>query len=410
MKLLKVDTIDEARRKIADAVKEKGRKTVKKGILDAVGYVLAEDICCSEPVPAFRRSTVDGYAVRSLDTGGASENMPVFLKITGEVQMGCPAEMKLHAGECVYVPTGGMVPDGADAMVMVEFCELFSSEEAAVYKAASCGAYVVQAGEDMKAGEAVLKRGRKIRPQEAGALAALGITGVQVYEPFCISIISTGDELVSPQEVPSPGQVRDINTYGLHALALKLNFRIQHEAVLRDDRTLLKNTVKSFMPDSDIVVVSGGSSQGKKDVTASVIEEIASEGVFTHGLALKPGKPTITGYDEPSGTLLLGLPGHPAAAMMVFEILAGWLWRELTGEKEAFGITAVMSTNLPSAPGRQTCQLVKLKKEEDGQNVAVPVLGSSGLITILTKADGYVITGEHAEGLKKGEQVTVYLF
>lgn len=262
----------------------------------------------------------------------------------------------------------------------------------------------------MKAGEAVLKRGRKIRPQEAGALAALGITGVQVYEPFCISIISTGDELVSPQEAPSPGQVRDINTYGLHALALKLNFRIQHETVLRDDRTLLKNTVKSFMPDSDIVVVSGGSSQGKKDVTASVIEEIASEGVFTHGLALKPGKPTITGYDEPSGTLLLGLPGHPAAAMMVFEILAGWLWRELTGEKEAFGITAVMSTNLPSAPGRQTCQLVKLKKEEDGQNVAVPVLGSSGLITILTKADGYVITGEHAEGLKKGEQVTVYLF
>lgn len=410
MKLLKVDTIDEARRKIAGAVMEKGRKAVRKGIPDAAGYVLAEDIYSQEFVPAFRRSTVDGYAVRSLDTAGASENMPVFLKITGEVQMGHPAEMTLHAGECVYVPTGGMVPDGADAMVMVEYCELFTSREAAVYKAAAFGAHVVQTGEDMKAGEPVLKRGTKIRPQEAGALAALGITEVQVYEPFCISIISTGDELVSPREMPSPGQIRDINTYGLHAQALKFNFRIQHEAVLKDDRDLLKSTVKRFMQDSDIVVVSGGSSQGKKDVTASVIEETASEGVFTHGLALKPGKPTITGYDEPTGTLLLGLPGHPAAAMMVFEILAGWLWRELTGEREAFRITAVMSTNLPSAPGRQTCQLVKLEKEKDGQNLAVPILGSSGLITTLTKADGYVMTGEHAEGLKKGEQVSVYLF
>lgn len=409
MKLLKVDSINEARKKIGDAVKKKGRKTVKKGILDAVGYVLAEDICGKEPIPAFRRSAVDGYAVRALDTGGASENLPVFLKITGEVKMGYPADMNVSAGQCVYVPTGGMVPDGADAMVMVEFCELFSSDEAAVYKAAAPGAYVVQTGEDMKEGELILPKGKKIRPQEAGALAALGITEVQVYEPFAISIISTGDELISPLEKPSPGQIRDINTYGLHAQASRWNFRILHEAVLKDDRDLLINTVKEFMTDSDIIVVSGGSSQGKKDVTASVIEALASEGVFTHGLALKPGKPTITGYDEPSGTLFLGLPGHPAAAMMVFEILAGWLWRELTGEKEGFGIKAVMSTNLPAAPGRQTCQLVKIEKGDKEENLAVPVLGRSGLITTLTKADGYVLTGEHAEGLKKGEKVSVYL-
>ncbi|KMZ55149.1 molybdopterin molybdotransferase MoeA [Dorea sp. D27] len=408
MKLLKVDTIDEARGKLTDVLKEKGRKSAVKGILDAAGYVLAEDIRAEEPVPAFRRSTVDGYAVRALDTGGASENMPVFLKITGEVKMGQPAEMKVAAGECVYVPTGGMVPDGTDAVVMVEYCELFSSDETAIYKAAAPGTNVVQPGEDMKAGELILSRGRKIRHQETGALAALGITEVPVYEPFCISIISTGDELVSPSDEPYPGQVRDINTYGLHAQALKWNFRVRHETVLRDDRALLMHTVKAFMADSDIVVVSGGSSQGKKDVTASVIEELASEGVFTHGLALKPGKPTITGYDKPSETLLLGLPGHPAAAMIVFEILAGWLWRNLTGEKEAFGIPAVMSTNVPAAPGRQTCQLVKIERGKGAENLAVPVLGRSGLITTLTKADGYVLTGEHAEGLKRGEHVTVY--
>lgn len=408
MKLLHVDTVKEAREKIIKAMEGTPLKTAAKSLLDAEGYVLAEDITAEENVPSFRRSTVDGYAVRSSDTAGAGESLPVFLKITGEVKMGEGAGTPVCPGTCVYVPTGGMIPDGADAVVMVEYCELFSESEAAVYKAAAPGANIVEAGDDMKAGEKALLRGTRLKPQSIGVLASLGITEVKVYCPFKISIISTGDELTSPSEKPGPGQVRDINTYSLYAQARKMHLEVSEYSVLKDDRDVLLKKVREAMQTSDIVTVSGGSSQGKKDETNSVIDELASEGAFTHGLALKPGKPTILGYDSPTRTLLMGLPGHPAAAMLVFELLTGWLWRALSGEREPFPVTAYISTNLPAAPGKLTCQLVHLEAGEGGELLAVPVLGRSGLITTLTKADGYVLIEENKEGLKKGEQVAVY--
>ena len=408
MKLLQVDKVEEAQSKMERMLKDKDVKTVYKPLLEAFDYILAEDILAKEPVPAFRRSTVDGYAVRAVDTGGASESIPVLLKIVGEVLMGTAATAILHPGECVYVPTGGMVPDSADAVVMVEYCECFSETETAVYQSVAPGKHVVNVGDDMKAGTCVLKKGTKLRPQEIGALAALGIVEVLVYEPWTITIISTGDELVSPKVSPAQGQVRDINTYGIYAQARKLNFTVKEYLVLKDQRPLLKETIQRAMTDSDIVVVSGGSSKGKKDETNSVIDELASEGVFTHGLALKPGKPTILGYDKPTSTMLVGLPGHPTAAMLVFELVIGGLWQKVTGVAPPFPVSAQMAVNLAAAPGRKTCQLVQLQKEPDGVIVAVPIFGRSGLISVLAKADGYILMEENQEGLQQGEAVLVY--
>lgn len=408
MKLLNVDTLDEARQKIIKAMQGTLLRVEEKDLLEAEGRVLAEDVHARENVPLFRRSTVDGYAVRASDTGGAGESIPVFLRIAGEVEMGHAPQAEVEPGTCVYVPTGGMIPEGADGVVMVEYCELFSDKEVAVYKSAAAGANIVEAGDDMKEGQKVLEKGTKITPQAIGTLAALGITRVRTYCPFRITIISTGDELVGPQETPKPGQVRDINTYGLYAMAGRMGFEVSECAVLKDDRKLLLKAARSGMEHSDIVAISGGSSQGKKDETNSVIDELSSEGAFTQGLALKPGKPTILGYDKPTQTLLAGLPGHPAAAMLVFKLVIGWLWRTISGEKEPYPRTAAISTNLPAAPGKLTCQLVHLAGKEDGSLEAVPIFGRSGLISTLSRADGYILIEENKEGLKKGEQVSVY--
>lgn len=398
-----------AREKLKTVLCDEEQKTIMKKLHQACGFCLSTDIYALEPVPAFRQSTVDGYAVKADNTGGATESLPVFFKIIGEVEMGCSATQTLQHGQCIYVPTGGMIPEGADAMVMIEYCEQFSEGQIAIYTSVAWGAGVVDIGEDMKKDQLVLEKGTTLRPQEIGALAALGQTEVSVYAPWKITIISTGDELVPPGETPKNGQVRDINTYGIRAQAEKNHMEIVDCIVLKDEQGELKERVQQALHTSDIVIISGGSSQGKKDATHQVIQEVASEGAFTHGLALKPGKPTILGYDKPTHTILAGLPGHPAAAMMVFELLIGWLLRERTGAKPERTVNGCLSSNLPGAPGRKTCQLVQLIPCEDGKQKAIPIFGKSGMISTLTKADGYIIIEENQEGLQKGEEVEIFL-
>ena len=423
MKMLQVDTLASAREKLWKSTEKIPVKVEKVDLLAANGRYLAEDIICQEMVPGFRRSSVDGYAVLSGDTMGASESLPVFLNVIGEVAMGEEAVQTVHSGECVYVPTGGMIPDGADAMVMVEYCEHFSDAEIAVYSSAAPGSHVVEAGEDMKPGDPVLKAGRRLRPQDIGALASLGIMEVPVYVPWKVTVLSTGDEIVAPSETPHPGQVRDINTYGVCAQAEKLGLAVVHYEVVQDQEEMLRKVIRKGMEVSDLVAVSGGSSQGKKDATSRILDELADGGVFTHGLALKPGKPTILAVDEASETLLIGLPGHPVAAILVFDLLARWLWGCKVGAVDvshenmfAVGsggeicVRGKMSTNLPGAPGRMTCQLVQIKDGESGERILTPVLGKSGLISTLTRADGYVIIGENEEGLQKGQEVSCVLF
>ncbi|MDD6816221.1 MAG: molybdopterin molybdotransferase MoeA, partial [Firmicutes bacterium] len=402
------------------------------------------------PVPGFHRSTVDGYAVRSSDTGGASESLPVFLKVIGEVEMGKAAEMTVGPGECVYVPTGGMVPAGADAMVMVEYCEGFGTPlhgsglnesghdrgqagaaaagggagagavpaclQMAVSCSVSAGANMVMAGDDMAEGQQVLQRGRRIRPADLGVLSAIGRTEALVYRPWKLSILSTGDEIVAPDRVPGPGQVRDVNTYGLYGQALEYGFQVVRMEVVCDDPAELEAKAASAMADSDLVVLSGGSSQGKKDATAEIIKNLASSGVLTHGLAVKPGKPTILGYDEVQKAALIGLPGHPVAALILFREIVGGLWERLTGMSETEkkpAMAGIITVNLAASPGRKTLQLVTVDDRKrdpmTGLPLVMPVWGKSGLIRTMSQADGYIVMEVNDEGIQKGTQVEVHL-
>ncbi len=408
MKLFTVDTIEEAREKILQAMKGKTIGTERVPLHSACGRILAEDISSDENLPAFNRSTVDGYAVRAADTSLASESIPVFLTLTGEVEMGRKSTKPIEQGECVYVPTGGMLPEGADAMVMVEYCECFDETGVAISDSVSPGRNIIFAGEDARAGEIVLSKGTYIRPLEIGVLAEVGVIDPMVYVPFDMTLISIGDELVDPGTVPALGEIRDINTYSISALARKAGCNVINTYMLLDDEMLLKDTIAGAMKNSDIVVVSGGSSQGIKDATARVIDELASRGVLTHGLAIKPGKPTITGYDDVSQTLLIGLPGHPVSAIMVFEMILSWLWDTLTPPRGVPSIEASIDRNLPGAPGKDTLQMVKLT-EVNGRYIACPIFGKSGNITRLSIADGYVVIPRNKEGLKAGEAVRVQL-
>lgn len=408
MKFLQVDTISQAREKLIREVGEDFVKTETVDIEKAYGRCLAEDIYADEPVPDFRRATVDGYAVRASDTQGAGESIPVFLSVVEEVAIGSPSKKTIKSGECAYVPTGGMIPDGADAMVMVEYTELFQETEAAVYTSVSSGSGVVQVGEDAEKGALLLKKGSIIGVSQTGVLASLGKKTVKVYVPWHITVISTGDELAEPGEEKGPCQVYDINTHALCALAEENGMVVEKAFVLKDEEEKIEQELRNALSYSDIVVISGGSSQGKKDMTARLIDKIAEPGVWTHGLAMKPGKPTIVGMDKKSGTLLLGLPGHPVAAIMVFKLLLVWLKQVLFGEKELPGVPAVLESNIPGAAGRAICQTVKLKKEEDGYR-AIPVFGKSGLMHTLTQADGYVMVDAEQEGVRTGETVYVHL-
>lgn len=377
----------------------------------ALARTLAKDVVAEEDIPAFTRSTVDGYAVRAADTAGAGESIPAFLALAGRVEMGEETPLELAAGACAYVPTGAMLPQGADAVVMVEHCEPFGPDSVAIYEPVSPGRNVIQRGDDARRGEAVLRAGTRIRAQEIGVLAANGITQVPIYAPLRMAIFSTGDELVPPEKPPQTGQVRDVNTAALAAQAQAAGYRVTTTQVLRDEESFIEGAVRSAMAENDIVMLSGGSSQGEKDATARIIGRVASRGVLTHGLALKPGKPTIVGYDDPSRTLFIGLPGHPVSAMMVFEGLLSWLWRQLTVPAESardFLIEATLERNVPSSPGKETLQLVALR-EDGGRYLAVPVHGQSGLITRLSMADGYIRIGHNQEGLTKGQPVRVHL-
>ena len=410
MKFLQVDTIEKARHKLFEAAKDYLPATKTVPLDKAGGEVLARDIFAKEDLPHFKRSSVDGYALLSADTKGARESIPVFLTVAGTVEMGCGADFTITSGQCAEIPTGGMLPNGANAVAMVEYCEAFGDNEIAVYKSVAHGSNVMQIGDDCKKGAMLLPEGKKLTPQDIGALAVAGVKEVLVFAPPKICFISTGDELISPYYNPlEPGKIRETNSISLSALAAKYGYCVGETQVLPDNEHIIKQAIKQAAEKYDIVAVSGGSSQGKKDMTEEIINKVSDPGVFTYGIAIKPGKPTILGYDRASKTLLAGLPGHPISAMTVFELLFGWLWRELTGVSESFPIIAKLSANVPQSPGKVTCYPCKLNME-NGTYTARPILYKSGLITTLTAADGYFLIDRDTEGLEKGASVSVYLY
>jgi molybdopterin molybdotransferase len=407
MKLLTVDSIEEAQQKLLDCAREMNIPRVQNVQLhEAPGRVCA-GVTAPVDVPSFARATVDGYAVLSKDTSGAAESIPSFLTLVDSVAMGCSAAVPIHAGECVYVPTGGMIPQGADAMVMVEYAELLGEKKIAVYAPAAPGAYIALTGEDVQKDSPLILRGTILSAKEVGALAGSGVVSVPVFMPIPIAIISTGDELIAPEHEPASGKIRDINSSALKTLAERNGFMVNAVHVLADDEARLLQTLRDSMQTCSIVIVSGGSSQGNKDMTAAVISRVSK--LLTHGVAIKPGKPTILGWDKKSKTIFAGLPGHPVSAMVVFELLFMWLFKTLTEQKCAFPIPARMACNIASSPGKTTVQPVTLYRS-GMEYTACPVFGKSGMMSTLTKADGYILINKNTEGLKKSEPVLVYLY
>lgn len=408
MHLLTVDTLEQAQNKIYACMAKSPLKTEKIALTSAFQYILAEDVYAPFAVPHFRRSIVDGYAINSLDTVGIGESIPCFLKVLGKVEMGEENTFSIKRGECVYVPTGGMLPKGADAMVMLEYTEKFSENEIACYQNVKHNQYVVEIGEDICEKSLVLKKGTVLRPHEIGVLASLGMGEVLVYAKPKVAIISLGDEIIQAGQELAPGKIYDINTFGLYAQAVKFGFAVQSCHHIVDDRQAIYDVLQKVAGEVDIVCVSGGSSQGEKDFTANLLGKISTTGVLTHGIAVKPGKPTITAYNENFHCLLLGLPGHPVAAMLLFELLAVEVYKKIWNVPQPVHVAAKMACNFPSADGRLTCQLVELERSGNSYT-AKPIFGKSGVISTLAKAQGYILVDMNSEGVKKDEQVLVHL-
>ena len=380
---------------------------------ESYGYILSGDIVSPEDLPSFSRTTVDGFAVNAADTFGATEGMPAYLNIKGEIKMGDRPQFVLNKGEAAKISTGGMLPQGADAALMFEHTQQVDEKMIEALRPVSPGEHVIQAGEDAKTGETILRKGRRLRPQDIGALAGLGIATVWVYKKPKVSIISTGDEIVPVDRPVNPGQVRDINSYTLSGLISGAGGVPERTGIFKDEYEIIRNVVRDSLKDSQMVLISGGSSVGAKDMTAKIIDDLGEPGVLFHGVSLKPGKPTIGGIVN--GIPIFGLPGHPAAVsvcfglfiMPVLEILSG-----LAGpgfEKKKRTIMAKVTKNVSSSPGKEEHVGVKLE-EKNGEIWASPLLGKSGLITTLTQADGTAVIPLRKTGVREGEFVEVRLF
>ena len=403
--------LSEARQRIAESLGGIGVDAEAVPLADSLGRIAAEDILAQEDLPPFSRSSVDGFAVRSADTFGASEGAPALFSLAGEVTMGKRASMELTSGQAVILPTGGMLPAGADAVVMLEYTEQPDSANLLVLKMAAPGENVVARGEDVESGNVILPQGRRIAPQHIGILAACGCASVLVRKKVEVAILSTGDELVDIDQTPASGQMRDVNSFALGAMLTEAGCCVRRMGIVKDNYEKFFEALATAVATCQLVVISGGSSVGARDFTVKAIGALGEPGVLIHGISIKPGKPTI--FAMVSSVPVFGLPGHPVAAMTVCEQLVKPAVRILQGHKQlpSQGLPALMTRNVASAPGRDDFVHVRLHKEEGGQPVyrATPILGKSGLISIIAQADGVLHIPADSSGLYEGDAVEVTL-
>jgi len=408
LRLFTVKTMDETKKIICDNFQgELGFELLS--LFECTGRVLYEDIISNVNVPSFRRSTVDGYAVLSKDIAGASESIPSILEFKGEIHMGEPAHSKIDfPGQCIYVPTGGMIPDGADCVLMIEYTDKLDEDTILANTPAATLDNLVQVGEDIKKGETVIKKGVKLRPYEIGVLSSLGIDNIKVFKRPKIGIISTGDELVECNIIPDRGQIRDINTNLLYSLVISRGAIPIKYGIIKDEYLLIKAAVEKATDECDIILISGGSSVGTKDYTLKVIEEIGTPGILVHGIAVKPGKPTIVG--KAKDKMIFGLPGHPLACAAIYNTLVSFYIDKLTcNDVKKYFVKCEFEINYHKAKGREEYLPVILEKY-NGKLIAKPVFAKSGLITGFSKAWGYVKIAKNIEGLNKDQLVEVYKF
>ncbi|MEW5910538.1 MAG: gephyrin-like molybdotransferase Glp [Thermodesulfobacteriota bacterium] len=373
-----------------------------------VGRVLSADLVCDEDLPPFRRSIVDGYAVTASSTFGASEANPGYLNVKGEVSMGSSPAFAIGIGEAAYIPTGAMLPKGSDSVVMIEHAGRLDDTTIEVYKSVAPGQNVIEAGEDFKKNEVILKAGTRIRSQECGLLAAFGNSRISVYRKPVVGIISTGDEVVSVHETPRLGQIRDINSYTLAGLVKEAGGIPVSFGIVTDDHDILYERCRQAMDQCDMIFLSGGSSVGTRDMTVQVLSELPDAQILVHGISISPGKPTI--LSKAGNKCCWGLPGHVVSAMIVFSIVVRPFLDHIGGlsseARKGFHLTAKVTRNIPSAQGRTDFIRARLLKK-DGVLWAEPILGKSGLINTMVKADGIIQIPIHTEGLDEGSDVEV---
>lgn len=403
--MLKVLTPEEALKLIEREFPCCGAGVERVPLAAAPGRVLAEDVSAAEYVPGFHRSTVDGYALRAADTFGCSDAIPAILEVAARVLMGESAEVALSEGQCCAVPTGGALPEGADSVVMIEYTEDYGDGTVGIGKAAAPGQNVILKGEDVFPGKVILHRGRRLSGADIGALAAIGRTEAPVAMRPRVGIISTGDELVRPGDIPGPGQMRDVNGPMLAAMLTAFGAEPVSCGIVRDDEPALRAAVSRAVEECDAVLLSGGSSVGEKDAAARVISALGE--LLMHGLAMKPGKPTMLGKVQ--GKPVLGLPGHPVAAYFVARAVAMPLLGGLMGlSMPRYTVTAELGESVGANHGREQYLCVRLERRE-GRLMACPIRGKSGLITNLAGADGYFAIPRDCEGLPRGAEIQVTL-
>jgi molybdopterin molybdotransferase len=394
-------------------------------VASALDRVLAEDIIAPHPLPDFQRSTVDGYAVRARDTHGASDSLPAYLKLVGEVPMGETPEFELGAGQCALIHTGGMLPAGSDAVVMLEYTQRTGSggqlpvirDEIEIFRAVAEGENMIHIGEDVAQGQVVQAKGTRIRPAEVGGLMALGIVTVNVLRKVRVGLISTGDEVIDPKQSPRPGQVRDVNSYTLGALVEKTGGTPQSYGIVSDRFDALKHIATKALSECDMVIITAGSSASTRDLTAELIRSLGEPGVLVHGINTRPGKPTILGACD--GKPVIGLPGNPVSALVNGYLFVAPVIERLLGvmPRPTPTVLAKLTVNLPSQAGREDWWPVRVVSASssdrvvrgEGEFMAEPVFGKSNLIFTLASADGLLRIHPDATGLSAGEMVEVFL-
>lgn len=395
-----VVSIDEAVRTVRSIAKQTGTETI---IIDeADGRVLAESIISLENIPGFDRSWKDGYAVCASDTYSASESAPVILTLNGSISMGKTNPGQIHPGECMYIPTGGQMPEGADAVVMIEYSQQVG-EKVLIKQPVVVRENVIARDEDFSAGTVIYPSGFTLRPQDIGVLAAIGKTRISVRKNPRIGIISTGVELVPAEAIPRVGEVREVNSHLISVFLKRQGAVTVRYGIIRDNMEELVRTIETASHECDAVIISGGSSKDRNDITFRAISSLGT--VFIHGISIAPGKPTIIGQCD--GVPVIGLPGHPVSTFMVMTLVAIHLIQAMKGApcQHVYKKTIKMATDLKAEGGRE--QYVRVKIENDA---ATPVLGKSGLLNTLLHSDGIIHIPSGKEGLVKGEEVEVRLW
>ena len=375
----------------------------------ALGRISTKAVAAPHPLPSFKRSTVDGFAVRAMDTHGAGESLPSYLKMIGEIPMGSTGNLVIKAGECAEIHTGGMLPDGADSVVMIEYTQQTRPNEVEILRAVAAGENTLMVGEDVYEGEEVIHSGARLQPAEIGGLAALGITTIQVAKKPKVAILATGDEIVSLEAEILPGQVRDVNTYTLSALVEENGGTPVCYGILPDNVEELLAAASKALKECDLVVITAGSSASARDLTASVINQLGEPGVLVHGVNVQPGKPTILAVCKSKP--VIGLPGNPVSALVIASLFIVPLLETMLGITRRplrASIPARLTINLPSRAGREDWVAVRLLPSTQGY-LAEPVFGKSNLIFTLVRADGLICIPQDLTGLQAGVLVQVHL-